>query len=161
MVPDGVRSYGSKRNSPTRRCSEPGPAGSACDKPNVSDGWLRSLTSAFDNMKRYQHEISAINSAIASFNSYMAAEFRVPEFDADAAVLQKHMVEILHGRWDDFPFPNNGTRGVYFIFGHEKVLTEKNGLYIGKASFGSTTSNRLYAWLHPHRSKEQFIMNYG
>ena len=112
-------------------------------------------------MKRYQLEISAINAAIASFNSYVVAEFRVPEFDMDAAVLHKNMVEILHGRWDDFPFPNNGTAGVYFIFGHEKALTEKNGLYIGKASFGSATSDRLYAWLHPHRSKEHFIMNYG
>jgi hypothetical protein len=116
---------------------------------------------SFGNMKRYQLEISAINSAIASFNTHMAAEFRVPEFDMDAAVPQNNIVEILHGRWDDFPFPNAGARGVYFIFGHEKVLTEKNGLYIGKASFGSTTGNRLYAWLHPHRSKEHFIMNYG
>ena len=112
-------------------------------------------------MKRYQLEVSAINSAIVSFNTHMAAEFRVPEFDIDTAISQKNIVEILHGRWDDFPFPNNGTSGVYFIFGHERVLAEKNGLYIGKASFSSKTSDRLHAWLHPYRSKEHFIRNSG
>jgi len=112
-------------------------------------------------MKRYEMEIGAINAAITLFNSYLVAEFHIPRFEINSAIENRQIVEILHGKWDDFPFPNSGTRGVYFLFGHEKFHPEKNGLYIGKASFQSSTSNRLASHLNPHRYNEHFTMNYG
>ena len=109
--------------------------------------------------QRYLKDISAINRAIDSFNSYLKPDFYIPTFDLNTAIEKTNIVKIIHGDWDGFPFPNNGTRGVYFVFGHEKTNMEKNGLYIGKASFRSTTSGRLYARLHPHRTKEYFSMD--
>lgn len=44
------------------------------------------------------------------------------------------------------------------MFGREKTVLTKNGLYIGKASL-SSIGIRLYSHLHPHRSQSQFLMN--
>ena len=110
-------------------------------------------------MNQFLREINDINSAIESFNNHLATNFRIPGFDFTNAIEDKYLVKIIHGNWDAFPFPNNATGGVYFVFGHETVKTDRTGLYIGKASFGSMTSSRLYAHLHPHRSKEHFTMN--
>lgn len=110
-------------------------------------------------MTRFGKELNAINSAIVSFNKHLAAPMCIPQFDKATSIENKEIVEIIHKDWYGFPFPNNGTRGVYFLFGHEKTQTEKNGLYIGKASFGSTTSGRLYTHLHPFRTKDFYEMN--
>ncbi len=83
----------------------------------------------------------------------------IPTFDKTSGLEKSEIVKIIHKDWNGFPFPNNGTAGVYFLFGHEKALADKNGLYIGKASFGSKTSNRLYAHLHPYREKDLYEMN--
>src|ERR1700761_4945784 len=102
-------------------------------------------------MTRFDKELNAINSAIVSFNKHLAAPFCVPQFDKIKSIENKEIVRIIHKDWSGFPFPNNGTKGVYFLLGHERNQTSKNGLYIGKASFSSTTSGRLYAHLHPCR----------
>lgn len=109
-------------------------------------------------MKRFESELDAINSAITDFNEYLSPKYHIPLFDHASMFGRRMVVEIMHGNWHAFPYPNNGAAGVYFIFGHEKVLADKNGLYIGKASLRSTTSNRLYKHLSPGRSKEQFLM---
>jgi hypothetical protein len=67
-------------------------------------------------------------------------------------------VKIVHGDWNAFGFPNSGRRGVYFVFGHEKNMSDKNGIYIGKASFSSSIGGRLYPKLHPYRSLSHFEM---
>ena len=110
-------------------------------------------------MTRFDRELDAINSAIVSFNKHLATSCCIPQLDKAKSIERKEIVKIIHKDWAGFPFPNNGTRGVYFIFGHEKSQTEKNGLYIGKASFSSTTSDRLYAHLHPFRTKDFYEMN--
>jgi hypothetical protein len=107
---------------------------------------------------RFQTEFKRINATIQSFNQYLALDKQVPTFDLDTGIEQKQIVIILHKDWDAFPFPNNATRGVYFVFGHEIESSGNNGVYIGKASFESTTSDRLYAHLHPYRTKEHFTM---
>jgi hypothetical protein len=110
-------------------------------------------------MYRFNKEFDAINSAIIAFNRHFATAFHVPQFDKVKSLEAKAIVKIIHKDWDSFPFPNNGTRGVYFLFGHEKTQIEKTGLYIGKASFNSTTSGRLYAHLQPCRKKDFYEMN--
>src|SRR6266404_4758140 len=42
-----MRSLSTHEEGPTRRCSEPEPAGSLSGNSTVSGGWLRSLTYAF------------------------------------------------------------------------------------------------------------------
>jgi hypothetical protein len=110
-------------------------------------------------MKRFDKEFDAINEAIILFNKHLTSPYCIPQFDKAKAIETKDVVEIIHTDWEGFPFPNNNTRGVYFLFGHEKTRAEKKGLYIGKASFGSRTSTRLYAHLHPCRNKEFYEMN--
>lgn len=108
---------------------------------------------------RFLPEIEAINQTIGSFNGYLSPTYRVPTFLFDRMIEHKHCVEILHGNWDGFPFPDGGQRGVYFIFGHEKTDEAKNGLYVGKASFGSAIGKRLYSRLKPCKDKDRFEMN--
>ena len=110
-------------------------------------------------MEKYLKEIDFINSEIIEFNKHLSANYQIPTFDLDSAFDEKQIVKVIHGDWNAFPFPNNATRGVYFVFGYERKENEKNGLYIGKASFGSATSARLYAHLHPHRNADKFTMN--
>jgi hypothetical protein len=112
-------------------------------------------------MNTYKSESETINQSIAAFNKHLAESYRIPEIDTSTGIDEKNIVKILHGRWDDFQFPNSDSRGVYFIFGRHREQQAKNGVYIGKASFGSAIGKRLYSWLHPHRSSEHFIMNYG
>lgn len=107
-------------------------------------------------MDKYIQELNAINGKIAEFNEYLLPKFRAPIFELGSAFENKHIVKVVHGDWNAFPFPNNGTRGVYFIFGYEQTKNEKNGLYIGKSSFNSSTSSRLYAHLHPSRAQDFF-----
>src|SRR5262249_55129880 len=45
---------------PTKRCSEPEPAGSLRDKSNVSGGWPRSLTYAFDTTMKARSLFSLV-----------------------------------------------------------------------------------------------------
>ena len=110
-------------------------------------------------MRKYTQEIEEINKAIKLFNSTLIAKYHIPLFSIVSDLASSTIVKIVHQDWDAFPFPNNGTSGVYFIFGHEKTQTEHNGLYIGKASFGAKTSDRLYAHMHPNRNNEYFTMN--
>ncbi|MEO7100810.1 MAG: hypothetical protein ABI162_15720 [Luteolibacter sp.] len=112
-------------------------------------------------MNTYKSEVEAINQSITTFNKCLAGSCLIPEIDTFSGIEEKNIVEILHRRWDDFPFPNSDSRGVYFIFGRHREQQARNGVYIGKASFGSAIGRRLYSWLHPHRSSEHFIMNYG
>src|SRR5262249_21571116 len=73
-------------------------------------------------MQRFHQEIDTINRVIASFNKYLAPQFPVPRFDQDTAIERKNIVEILHGNWDGFTFPNNRTQGVYFITQGSELL---------------------------------------
>jgi hypothetical protein len=107
-------------------------------------------------MHKFQTEIAKINEAIESFNCFLHPERQVRCFQLPARSDDDSIVEVIHGSWDAFPFPKNGTGGVYFIFGHEQSNSERNGVYIGKASFGSTTSNRLYNHLCKSRGKDLF-----
>jgi hypothetical protein len=107
---------------------------------------------------RYLNEVQEINKVIKSFNEYLGPTHRLPEFNFDTMLAQKHCIEVVHGDWNAFGFPNSEKRGVYFIFAHEQTAQQKNGLYIGKASFGSAIGRRLYAHLHPSRSQTAFTM---
>jgi hypothetical protein len=113
------------------------------------------------NMNAFKSEVEAINQSIAAFNQHLAGSYQIPGIDTTTGMEEKDIVEILHGRWDDFQFPNSDSRGVYFVFGRHREQQTTNGVYIGKASFRSAIGRRLYSWLHPHRSSEHFIMNYG
>ena len=112
-------------------------------------------------MNTFRSEVEAINQSIAAFNQHLAESYQIREIDTTTGMKAKNIVEILHGRWDDFQFPNSDSRGVYFVFGRHREQQATNGVYIGKASFRSSIGRRLYSWLHPHRSSEHFIMNYG
>jgi hypothetical protein len=107
---------------------------------------------------RFSSEMAAINQKIAEFNEFLNPKYRVPSFNADTMIQDGCCVQILHGNWDGFRWPNPTKRGVYFIFGREKT-TDKNGFYIGKASFSSKMGARLDSHLRPHKNNEQFLMN--
>jgi hypothetical protein len=104
-------------------------------------------------MNEYQLKLTAINEALNEFNNYLSPRFQLKAIKPEA------MVKVVHGNWNAFPFPNNGTAGVYFIFGRKKSALEEKGLYIGKASFGKKTSDRLYYHLVPHKGKEYFVFS--
>jgi hypothetical protein len=108
---------------------------------------------------RYHDSVKVINQAISSFNQHLHVKAQIPAFDLETMIVQKHCVQVIHGNWNAFGFPNSPKRGVYFIFGHEQSKPEKNGIYIGKASFNSAIGARLYAHLHPSRSQPYFTMN--
>ena len=110
-------------------------------------------------MKKYRSEFKSINKTISKFNEHLSPNNQIRLFDVSTDIENKSIVEIVHGDWNAFPFPNNGTRGVYFVVGYERNNPEKNGMYIGKASFSSSTSARLYSHLHATRSSEKFWMN--
>lgn len=110
-------------------------------------------------MIKYTTEFELINNTISLFNKYLSPSNQIRLFDLVTDIGNKNIVEVVHGDWDAFPWPNNGTRGVYFVLGYERNHFEKNGMYIGKASFGSSTSARLYSHLHPTRSSDKFTMN--
>ncbi len=110
---------------------------------------------------KFAKEINEINITIKEFNKYLIKDYEIPCFDLKSGFENNSIVKIIHKEWDSFGFPNNGTRGVYFVFGYSEISNDKNGIYIGKASLSSTTSNRLYSHLNPSRTKEHFTMNYG
>jgi hypothetical protein len=87
-------------------------------------------------MQRFHQEIDTINRVIASFNKYLAPQFPVPRFDKDTAIERKNIVEILHGNWDGFTFPNNRTQ-VFILFsamkspdGKERIICRKGFCWI-------------------------------
>ncbi len=112
---------------------------------------------ALNKLDAYKPAIGIINSSIASFNTFLSAPYAVPILKFDTMIQEKRWVEVIHGNWDAFPFPTSEKRGVYFIFGHEKSMSDKTGLYIGKASLGSSIGRRLYSHLNPYRSETHFI----
>jgi|SRR5882724_3109997 len=107
---------------------------------------------------RFSSEIAAINQKIAEFNEHLNPKCQVPLLNADTMIKDGCCVQILHGNWDGFCWPNPTKRGGYFIFGRERTA-DKNGLYIGKASFDSQIGNRLDARLRPYKNSESFEMN--
>ncbi len=110
-----------------------------------------------DTPERYSQEIEAINKSIISFNEYLNAKYSIPKINAQTMLTDQNCIQILHQNWDGFGFPNSEKRGVYFVFGRE-MTTDRNGVYIGKASFGSTIGRRLSSHLTGFRNCEQFIM---
>jgi hypothetical protein len=108
---------------------------------------------------RFLPEINSINQTIVAFNQYLNPTYKIPVFDSGRMIEEKNCIQIVHGHWDDFGFPNSTKRGVYFIFGHEKVIETKNGLYIGKASFSSAIGSRLDHHLRPCKNSDCFEMN--
>lgn len=108
---------------------------------------------------RFLFEINTINQSIIEFNQYLNPIYKVPIFNFDRMIEEKHCIEILHGNWDAFGFPNSNKRGVYFVFGHEKINNTKNGMYIGKASFSSAIGYRLDSRLRPGKNSDCFEMN--
>ena len=110
-------------------------------------------------MRKYTTEFESINNTISQFNKYLSPSNQIRLFDVVTDIENKNIIEVVHGDWNAFPWPNNATRGVYFVLGYERNHFEKNGMYIGKASFGSSTSARLYSHLHPTRSSDKFTMN--
>ena len=108
---------------------------------------------------RFFPEINAINQKIAGFNQHLDLKYHVPHLNAERMIEDKSCVQIVHGNWDGFCWPNPDKRGVYFIFGREKTVVDKNGLYIGKASFSSCMGARLDSHLRPHKNSEWFVMN--
>ena len=114
---------------------------------------------ALNKLDPYKPAIEIINSSITSFNTFLSAPYAVAILKFDTMIQEKRWVEITHGNWDAFGFPTSEKRGVYFIFGHEKNMPEKNGLYIGKASFGSSIGKRLWRRLNRCRSESHFTMD--
>jgi hypothetical protein len=110
---------------------------------------------------RHLENLRELNAGIESFNQYLSPSCQIPTFDPETMTRDLHCSEIVHGDWNAFKFPNSEKRGVYFLFGHERTMEEKNGLYIGKSSFDSAMGHRLYTHLHPHRSETHFTMGYG
>lgn len=108
---------------------------------------------------RFFPEINAINETIAGFNQYLNPNYHVPLLNAEQMIEDKSCVQVVHGNWDAFSWPNPDKRGVYFIFGREKTRIEMNGLYIGKASFSSSMGARLDSHLRPHKGSDLFLMN--
>lgn len=109
----------------------------------------------------FELEISLINDSILAFNDHLRPEYHIPEIDLKIGFQTKAIVQVVHGDWNAFQFPNNGTRGVYFMFGKEMDDPQKKGIYIGKSSFNSSTSARMYQHLTSNRDKPQFMMNCG
>ena len=107
---------------------------------------------------RFLHEINAINQTIVAFNQYLNPIYKMPVFDPGRMLEEKNCIQIVHGNWDAFGFPNSAKRGVYFIFGRERT-SDKNGLYIGKASFSSSIGKRLNPRLRAYKNSDQFEMN--
>ena len=110
---------------------------------------------------RHLENLSELNAGIESFNQYLSPSCQIPTFDPETMTRDLHCSEIVHGDWNAFIFPNSEKRGVYFLFGHERTMEEKNGVYIGKSSFDSAMGHRLYNHLHRHRSETHFTMSYG
>ncbi len=110
---------------------------------------------------RFLEDLREINEGIEAFNRFLNSSCQIPTFDSETMTQDLHCSEIIHGDWNAFRFPNSEKRGVYFLFGHERTTLEKNGLYIGKSSFGSAMGHRLYTHLHPHRAQSHFTMGYG
>ena len=108
---------------------------------------------------RFYPELNAVNAAIEKFNQYLSPQFAVPVFDPATMVKDKHCAEITHGNWNGFTFPNSVKRGVYFIFGRDRIRSELNGLYIGKSSFDSFMGRRLHARLIRCKDRQLFEMN--
>lgn len=113
-----------------------------------------------EQFQRFLPQINAINQKIVAFNQYLNPTNKVPVFNFDQMIEEKNCVQVVHGKWVGWNFPNSEKRGVYFIFGHEKT-NEKNGLYIGKSSFSSAIGYRLGYWLRPYKNSDYFEMNYG
>ncbi len=113
---------------------------------------------ALDKLDAYKPAIEIINSSITSFNKFLSAPYAVPVLKFDTMIQEKRWVEVIHGNWDAFPFPTSEKRGVYFIFGHDETTPEKNGIYIGKASFGSSIGKRLWWRLNRCRRESHFTM---
>lgn len=119
------------------------------------------FTNIRDMEPRYRPEIDAINSCIASFNGFLNPNHSLPSFDIQTMTDGKNCVKVVHGDWESWRFPHSDQRGVYFIFGSEKT-TDRNGIYIGKASFDSAIGNRLHHHLFPTRKSQAFTMKgYG
>ena len=108
---------------------------------------------------RFFSEVDAINQKVTGFNQHLNPTIQVPLLNVNRMIEDKSCVQIVHQNWYGFNFPNGGKRGVYFLFGREKLNPEKNGLYIGKASFSSCMGARLYQHLTHHRNNEWFEMN--
>jgi hypothetical protein len=108
---------------------------------------------------RFLPEITAINQTIDKFNNYLSPAYRIPTFDLGRMMEDKTCIQIVHGNWNAFGFPHSEKRGVYFVFGLEKTNQSKNGVYVGKASFGSVIGRRLYAHLTHYRESDYFEMN--
>ena len=107
---------------------------------------------------RYLPVIEAINQRIIAFNQYLNPPHKISVFDPCRMLEEKNCIQIVHGNWNAFGFPNSEKRGVYFIFGYEKT-SDKNGLYIGKASFSSSIGKRLNPRLRPYKNSDHFEMN--
>lgn len=111
---------------------------------------------------RYLPYIGVINQKIARFNEFLREDCHIPAINSVSMMKDGVCVQVIHGDWDGFPFPKAESRGVYFIFGYDKSDNNKTGIYIGKASFGSTIGRRLYSHFNKFRNEPYFEMGgYG
>lgn len=108
---------------------------------------------------RYLPYIAAINEKIICFNKIFRESHQIPIIDTDRMIDDGVCIQVIHGDWDAFPFPKAESRGVYFIFGYEKCDESNLGVYIGKASFGSTIGRRLTSHFSKYRHLPFFEMN--
>ncbi|TAE06793.1 MAG: hypothetical protein EAZ95_18905 [Bacteroidetes bacterium] len=106
---------------------------------------------------RFTEEFNEINNLINKFNHFLSDNCQIPLFDLETGFTTKNIVKIVHGMWGgEWSFPNNQTSGAYFLFG---VKENQKGLYVGKASMSSWTSDRIYHHLNPYRKKEQYLID--
>lgn len=109
--------------------------------------------------QRYKHLINDVNGGILSFNAYLAPKFHVPQLVWETIKADGNCVEVPHGVWKTFSFPNSKNHGVYFLIGFEQSRHEQNGMYVGKASYNSAIGVRMDQHFRPSISKPQYTMN--
>jgi hypothetical protein len=122
-------------------------------------------------MKKYESLIPIINNALDEFSKYLDPKHKMrllTELDLQDSKICWDMTTI---GWNDIPFPNGESRGVYIICGKKKANEDFLGAYVGKASHQSKIGRRLYVHLHnkergdkifPMRDKsgEEFLLEY-
>ncbi|HEX3628358.1 MAG TPA: hypothetical protein VH280_23360 [Verrucomicrobiae bacterium] len=103
---------------------------------------------------RYLPEVAAINEGISSFNQFLHPSRSVPKFEFDKMTRDNGCVEVIHGDWANFYFPNAEHRGVYFVFAYEKTAQKKTVSILEKHHSGhQSVRERMLIYTRAVRSR--------
>jgi hypothetical protein len=104
-------------------------------------------------MEQYIKTIDIINESISEFNNFLSIDFQIEILDKNKINDNDYFLDLKNKKWGDYSFPKSREYpGVYFYFGFNIKNSNDICVYIGKASFSSTTGKRL--WSH-FKNKEQ------